>query len=418
MAVRQTEDVSRKPLQKNLFTLTDRLRVLLLANPLMTSLFFVIVVWFSVAGLELHYEYLAKDHNINNFEDAVWWGIVTLLTVGYGDKYPVTTEGRLCATLLMISGVCGIAIVTAKISSFFLERALRERRGFVDTNTLKNHFVICGWKDEMVNFLIHMLDSNPHIKDSDLVLVCAAPDSEIDKLHDLPRLKRVKVIRGEHYLELNLRRAAPDKAMKILILADSTPGPTGEIPTITEADARTIMTAMALNTIARGVPMAAEIIDASMDQYLRLAHVNEIIYSRDVSRMLLATATGGVGIANVFHELLDPRSGAFIATRALPAPLLGQKYEVLQDHYNKEQKNRETLIGILQNSGNSHVAKEAALKRAQQTPNVAELVKNLQTVKALKFNHPVFNPPRDMILEEGARAIIIEHREDSSAGNV
>ncbi len=386
-------------------------------NPLLTALVFIVIVWFSTSFVVYYYEAAAKDHNIGSIEDAIWWGIVTLLTVGYGDKYPVTTEGRFYAGILMVSGVCGIAIVTAKVSSFFLERALRERRGFVDSNTLKNHFVICGWKEGMLNFLIHLLDSNPNIKDTDLVLVNAAPDNEIDKLHDIPRLKNVRVIRGDHFMEVNLRRCAPERAVKVLILADATPGPNGQKPTITEADARTIMTAMALNTMARGVPLTAEIIDSSMDQYLRLAHVNEIIYSREVSRLLLASATGGVGIANVYHELLSPQHSSFVGTKAIPKQFLGKKYSDLSAHFAANITDQ-TLIGILENAGNSHAAKDAALKRAQQTPNVAELVKNLQSVKALKFNNPIFNPEKDRVIEEGALAIVIEQRKeaDSVAG--
>ena len=66
------------------------------------------------------------------------------------------------------------------------------------------------------------------------------------------------------------------------------------------------------------------------------------------------------------------------------------------------------LVGILENSGNSFAAKEKALRRAQLTPNIAELVQNLQSVKALKFNQPVFGPQLNYPLREGAMAIVIE----------
>ena len=126
----------------------ENLKVYFLSNPFIAALLFIVVIWAFVAVIVLGFEQGAEGQNINNFEDAIWWGIVTLLTVGYGDKFPVTTGGRFFAGLLMVSGVMAIAIVTAKISSYFLERALRERRGFVDTSLLKNHFVICGWKDD------------------------------------------------------------------------------------------------------------------------------------------------------------------------------------------------------------------------------------------------------------------------------
>ncbi len=387
----------------------EQLRVRLVANPFLTAIGFIVISWFLIGLLEFYIESPVKDSNIKSVEDGIWWGIVTLLTIGYGDRYPVTSSGRLLAGFLMVAGVVGIAVITAKISSYFLERALRERRGFVDTQTLKNHFVICGWKDEMSNFLLHVLDSNRKIKDSDLVLLNSAPDSEVENLLSIPRLKNVKVIRGDFFVEVNLKRAAPEKAAKVLILADATPSSSGEIPTLTEADARTIMTAMTLNNIARGTPVVAEILDSAMDQYLRLAHVNEIIYSRDYSRLLLAMASTGTGVTNVYHDLLNPHSPFFLTTKPVPAEVVDQTYAKLQEVF-KRNHPHDTVIGVLENSGNSHVAKEAAIRKAQQTPNVAELVANLQGVKAMRFNQPQFGPPADFVVREGAMAIVIENR--------
>lgn len=49
--------------------------------------------------------------------DALWWGVVTLTTVGYGDVFPVTPEGRLAAGALMILGITLFAAITATITS-------------------------------------------------------------------------------------------------------------------------------------------------------------------------------------------------------------------------------------------------------------------------------------------------------------
>ncbi len=60
------------------------------------------------------------DGNIKTAEDAVWWSIVTVTTVGYGDKYPVTTEGRIIGSILMIAGVGTFAALSGLAASFFL----------------------------------------------------------------------------------------------------------------------------------------------------------------------------------------------------------------------------------------------------------------------------------------------------------
>lgn len=61
------------------------------------------------------------ESNIKTAEDALWWAYVTITTVGYGDKYPVTTEGRLIAIVLMTTGVGLFGTFTAFVSSWLVE---------------------------------------------------------------------------------------------------------------------------------------------------------------------------------------------------------------------------------------------------------------------------------------------------------
>lgn len=63
----------------------------------------------------------SPESNITTAEDAIWWAFVTITTVGYGDKYPITTEGRLVAAVLMTVGVGLFGTFTAYISSWFVE---------------------------------------------------------------------------------------------------------------------------------------------------------------------------------------------------------------------------------------------------------------------------------------------------------
>jgi voltage-gated potassium channel len=58
--------------------------------------------------------------NIKSAEDAVWWSIATMTTVGYGDKYPVTTEGRVVGIVLMIGGVGMFAGFSGLVASVFV----------------------------------------------------------------------------------------------------------------------------------------------------------------------------------------------------------------------------------------------------------------------------------------------------------
>ncbi len=63
------------------------------------SLFVVLCV------LVLYFEHDAPDGNIRTASDVMWWGIVTVTTVGYGDRFPVTDGGRICGAILMLTGI-------------------------------------------------------------------------------------------------------------------------------------------------------------------------------------------------------------------------------------------------------------------------------------------------------------------------
>ena len=382
----------------------------LMKNIVWSVVVFIGGTWFLTAVAVWLVERNAEGANIKTFEDAIWWGIVTLLTVGYGDRYPVTTFGREIGSVLMVSGVGCVGIITAKISSIFLERALRDGRGVVDSNRLNDHFIICGWNENMYELLTHMLEFNPLLKSDEIVIVAHVQPSDIEALTSDPRLHDLHFIVGDHFSEMNLRRAAPERAKKILILADRSPSPGGQPPTSTEVDARTIMTAMTLSNIARGTLVTAEILDPKMDHYLKLASVSEIIYSSEYSRLLLGNATSGTGIANIVFDLLDAKASAHITSMELEEAMFGKSYGHVKTEVEKA-KPQLQVIGVLENSGNSHSIRELALRRAQQTPDVAQLVNNLQSVKQIRCNNPIFSPALDYVLKEGSMVIVIAKRQ-------
>ena len=65
-------------------------------------------------------ERTAEGSNIHNFGDGLWWAISTVTTVGYGDRYPTTTEGRFLAVALMFMGISLVGVVTASVAAWFV----------------------------------------------------------------------------------------------------------------------------------------------------------------------------------------------------------------------------------------------------------------------------------------------------------
>lgn len=93
------------------------------SGALAASMLVLLLLTFSSVTI-LHVERSAGDEaNIRTAEDAMWWSVVTMTTVGYGDKYPVSTEGRLLASLLMVVGVGIFGSLSGLMAASFLAPA-------------------------------------------------------------------------------------------------------------------------------------------------------------------------------------------------------------------------------------------------------------------------------------------------------
>ncbi|MEV6712385.1 ion channel [Lentzea sp. NPDC051208] len=81
-----------------------------------------VIVMFCASLAVLDAERHAENATITTFGDALWWTMTTMSTVGYGDRYPVTGEGRLVAGLLMVGGIALLGVITGTIASWLVEK--------------------------------------------------------------------------------------------------------------------------------------------------------------------------------------------------------------------------------------------------------------------------------------------------------
>jgi voltage-gated potassium channel len=101
---------------------------------LVTLLGAVLVLGF-VTVLVVIVERQAPMANITTAEDGIWWAYVTITTVGYGDKYPVTDMGRFLAGLLMLAGVGLFSVVTSYLAKAFVDP--ESKRQYQDIELIK-----------------------------------------------------------------------------------------------------------------------------------------------------------------------------------------------------------------------------------------------------------------------------------------
>ena len=87
------------------------------------------MIWLAILILTSFGLYVA-EHGVNDAVgsplDAMWWGIVTMTTVGYGDVYPITAEGRIAATILMVLGIALFSVITATVTGLLARQTAED----------------------------------------------------------------------------------------------------------------------------------------------------------------------------------------------------------------------------------------------------------------------------------------------------
>jgi len=341
------------------------------------------------------------NSSINTLFDAVWYTIVTITTVGYGDITPLSLSGRLSAMILLIVGVALFGVLSGKFASFILDRQRKKDRGLIKMTNMKNHFLICGWKPGFDKILEGVLEANPEISADKIVILNDAHSSEISAIQMNEKLKNINFLRGDFTDEETLLKAQIKKAERALILADRS----ADYSTL-ETDSRTVLGVITIKNLNPRVYCVAEIIETKFEKHLSLAHCDEIIMTSDYEQNLLVQASSGQGMSHILRALATENDSSGLALQDIPSKFTGATY----GEYRKSLQTDDILIGILENTGNFYIRRNEALAEAQKNPNMEKIVANLKKVKTLKSNIPVFNPDDDYVIQESSKAIFVRGR--------
>lgn len=244
--------------------------------------------------------------------DGLWWCVVTLTTVGYGDISPQTTGGKIVAVIIMFIGLSFYALLTGLLSTIIIERTKANEADGMEIANLNNHVVICGWNETGKRLVSDLIESerDPHV-------VVLYHESKYPRLLD-PNI---------HYLEEDpttargLERARVKNASVAVVLPDLADGRSSQ-----DADARSILTILAIEQINGNIHTIVELLNNENIFHVRNAGCDEVIVSGSYTGTMLSQVVQFPGVSDVFGDLFTPGTGSHLKEEVLDSAHFGKKF--------------------------------------------------------------------------------------------
>lgn len=295
------------------------------------------VIFLSAVGVQ-YFERQAEGSNIQSVWDGLWWAVVSVATVGYGDRFPVSFGGRIVGFVLMFFGVGMMSLFTATVASVFVEKKIKEGRG-LETVKVRDHLIICGW-NRHTEEVLSGLTTYGSMSGEPIVLISELSVDEVESLRVRYQKYNLKFLRGDYVREDVLLRANVPRARFALIMADDSGGHARE-----RTDERTTLAAHSIKYMAPKVKIIAEIIDGKNRQHLERANVDEIIVRGEHVGSLLATAIQSPGLPRMISGMLALGDTNKFWRVEIPKSYIGSRFTDLSRHY--REKHHAILIGFL-----------------------------------------------------------------------
>ena len=316
-----------------------------------TSRLLITVVVILLVGVTALYGAEAKvNSSINNFWDALWWGVVTMTTVGYGDIFPVTQLGRIIGVLVMILGIGTLAGVIGVFASAIQTINLKKEMGKL-TAIFKDHVIICGWT-EKAKHIIDELHSQNVKGDHPVVLIA---DIETNPVHND---NLVHFVKGRIDSDQALKKAKIEDARSVIVLNED-----GE-------DSTTVLACLTAEKLNPSVYTVAEVTHAENRIHFERAKVDEIIVSSELNSRLLVRSALHSGIASIVEELTTAAHGNEIYTMDIKKRWIGKTFKELHDIFYEQDA---MLIGYKEGQEVfTNPKKETVVKQEYQLVYIAE----------------------------------------------
>ncbi|MGE0706511.1 MAG: ion channel [Planctomycetota bacterium] len=239
----------------------------------------------------------AKDTEVT-LGTGLWWSVVTMTTVGYGDLYPRTFIGRwFVGVPMMILGIGVLGYALGTLATAVLDRRNKEARGMLPF-TGSNHVLVCHFPSlEMVLEIAQEVRADSAWKDKQIVLL----SEQLEELPEALGSAGVTFVRGSPSREAALESANVAGASGVIVLSRDPADP--------NADNHTLACVVTIRAIAPGAYVVAECLANENEKLLRNAGASEVVRVDSLSAELLVQGLQDPGVTGVISELLTNRTG-------------------------------------------------------------------------------------------------------------
>jgi voltage-gated potassium channel Kch len=266
---------------------------------LFTFAFAVLGVETILGGISLFLVERPANPELNTLGDGLWWALVTITTVGFGDITPVTTVGRLIGGVMMVGGLFTLALFAGIVSHSLLHAVLSIREEQFRMSGYVNHIVVCGY--EMGSgMLLDVLGSEINLEEQRVVLF-----GPYERPRELP--PEFMWVQGDPTKESELDKARVACASTVIVTGSRRVKPQ-------QADATSILTVFTIRSALAKTPatknrkkpvrIIAEVLDSENVQHARAAGSDEVIETRRVGYSLLAHTVVYPGVADATSRLV------------------------------------------------------------------------------------------------------------------
>ena len=390
--------MARKKQERRKISIFRRIK-LGLQDP-MTIICICIALLIVAACMVIYHTETKTGSGIETKFDTFWFMCVAVFA-NYFEYVCESLPGRMAGWTMLMTGLVLFGCITAKIASWFIDIQMKNDKGLKKLNSMQGHFLLCGWRPGFENIINNVLVSNPDLSPDMIVLINEAPE-QMEQLRSNPRFKDLNFVAGDFTDEAVLARAYIQTAERALVISDKS-----KDYSALEIDSRTVLAVLTMESMSRGIYVAAELISEKFEKHLRMAHCDEIILTQEYERSLLATASSGQGYSNVIRALMSDDADSGILIGDVPSQFIGKTYKELKDFVWNSREKSGILVGLLLNSGNFHLRRKEAIREAQKNPNINAIIGSLQKVKTLVSNDPMLTPPNDFVVPKNARAIFV-----------